>query len=47
VGLWLAIRMQARLEGRPWVRVGTYLRESLGFNNRAVHPPSGGGAAAA
>ena len=37
VGLWLAIRMQAKLEGRPWVRVRTHLRESLGFNNRAAH----------
>src|SRR5689334_9094616 len=37
VGLWLAIRMQARLEGREWVRVRTHLRESLGFNNRAAH----------
>src|SRR3954451_17429302 len=37
VGLWLAIRMQARLEGEPWVRVRTHLRESLGFTNRAAH----------
>ena len=37
VGLWLAIRMQARLEGEEWVRVRTHLRESLGFNNRAAH----------
>ena len=37
VGLWLAIRMQARLEGQEWVRVRTHLRESLGFNNRAAH----------
>src|SRR5947209_327256 len=29
VGLWLAIRMQARLEGQEWVRVRTHLRESL------------------
>src|SRR3954447_3512055 len=32
VGLWLAIRMQARLEGGEWVRVRTHLRESLGFS---------------
>ena len=37
VGLWLAIRMQARLESEEWVRVGTNLRESLGFTNRAAH----------
>ena len=37
VGLWLAIRMQARLEGGEWVRVRTHLRESLGFTNRAAH----------
>ena len=37
VGLWLAIRMQARLEGQEWVRVRTHLRESLGFTNRAAH----------
>ena len=37
VGLWLAIRMQVKLEGKPWVRVRTHLRESLGFNNRAAH----------
>src|ERR671938_107789 len=37
IGLWLAIRMQARLEGEEWVRVRTHLRESLGFNNRAAH----------
>src|SRR3954468_20352881 len=37
VGLWLAIRMQAKLEGREWVRVRTHLRESLGFTNRAAH----------
>src|SRR3954466_14053638 len=37
VGLWLAIRMQTRLEGQEWVRVRTHLRESLGFNNRAAH----------
>src|SRR3954447_1994601 len=37
VGLWLAIRMQARLEGHEWVRVRTHLRESLGFTNRAAH----------
>src|SRR5215218_625664 len=34
VGLWLAIRMQARLERREWVRVRT---QSLGFTNRAAH----------
>src|SRR3954454_12255688 len=34
VGLWLAIRMQARLDGQEWVRVRvrTHLRESLGFS---------------
>ncbi len=37
VGLWMAIRMQARLEGEEWVRVRTHLRESLGFSNRAAH----------
>src|SRR3954470_9242564 len=37
VGLWLAIRMQARLEGEEWVRGRTHLRESLGFTNRAAH----------
>src|SRR4051794_16294621 len=37
VGLWLAIRMQAKLEGNEWVRVRTHLRESLGFTNRAAH----------
>jgi hypothetical protein len=37
VGLWLAIRMQARLERREWVRVRTHLRQSLGFTNRAAH----------
>ena len=37
VGLWLAIRMQAKLKGREWVRVRTHLRESLGFSNRAAH----------
>jgi hypothetical protein len=37
VGLWLAIRMQAKLERRDWVRVRTHLRESLGFTNRAAH----------
>ncbi len=37
VGLWLAIRMQARLERREGVRVRTHLRESLGFTNRAAH----------
>ena len=37
VGLWAAIRMQARLEGEEWVRVRTHLRESLGFSNRAAH----------
>ena len=37
VGLWLAIRMQARLERRDWVRVRTHLRQSLGFTNRAAH----------
>src|SRR5215204_5139934 len=37
LGLWLAIRMQAKLEGREWVRVRTHLRDSLGFTNRAAH----------
>ena len=37
VGLWAAIRMQARLERTDWVRVRTHLRESLGFTNRAAH----------
>jgi hypothetical protein len=37
VGLWLAIRMQARLERREWVRVRTHLRQGLGFTNRAAH----------
>jgi len=37
VGLWLAIRMQAKVEGQQWVRVRTHLRESLGFDNRAAH----------
>jgi hypothetical protein len=37
VGLWLAIRMQAKLERREWVRVRTHLRQSLGFTNRAAH----------
>jgi hypothetical protein len=37
VGLWMAIRLQVRLEGQEWVRVRTHLRESLGFNNRAAH----------
>jgi hypothetical protein len=37
VGLWLAVRMQAKLERREWVRVRTHLRESLGFTNRAAH----------
>ena len=37
VGLWVAIRMQAKLDGEEWVRVRTHLRESLGFNNRAAH----------
>jgi hypothetical protein len=37
VGLWLAIRMQAKLERRDWVRVRTHLRQSLGFTNRAAH----------
>src|SRR4051812_1895186 len=37
VGQWLAIRMQARLEGEEWVRVRTHLRESLGFTNWAAH----------
>ena len=37
VGLWLAIRMQAKVEGQQWVRVRTHLRDSLGFNNRAAH----------
>jgi hypothetical protein len=37
VGLWLAVRMQAKLERREWVRVRTHLRQSLGFTNRAAH----------
>jgi hypothetical protein len=37
VGLWAAIRMQAKLERQPWVRIRTHLRESLGFSNRAAH----------
>src|SRR3954447_14194163 len=37
VGLWLAIRMQAKLEGQEWGRVRTHLRESLGFANRAAY----------
>jgi hypothetical protein len=37
VGLWLAVRMQAKLERREWVRVRAHLRESLGFTNRAAH----------
>jgi hypothetical protein len=37
VGRWLAIRMQAKLERREWVRVRTHLRQSLGFTNRAAH----------
>src|SRR5215216_4690256 len=37
VGLWLAIRMQAKVEGQEWVRVRTHLRQSLGFTNRAAH----------
>src|SRR5919107_4461587 len=37
VGLWLAVRMQAKLERRDWVRVRTHLRHSLGFTNRAAH----------
>ena len=37
VGLWLAIRMQAKLDGGAWVGVRTHLRESLGFTNRAAH----------
>ena len=37
VGLWLAIRMQVKLERREWVRVRTHLRQSLGFTNRAAH----------
>ena len=37
VGLWAAIRMQAKLEGADWVLVRSHLRESLGFNNRAAH----------
>ena len=40
VGLWLAIRMQAKLEGTDWVRVRTHLRDSLGFTNRAAHSRS-------
>jgi hypothetical protein len=35
--MWLAIRMQTKLEGTEWVRVRTHLRESLGFTNRAAH----------
>ncbi len=38
IGLWLAIRMQAKLDGEDWVRVRTHLRQSLDFNNRAAHP---------
>ena len=37
MGLWLAIRMQAKFEGQQWVRVRTHLRDSLGFTNRAAH----------
>jgi hypothetical protein len=37
MGLWLAIRMQAKLERTGWVRVRAHLRESLGFTNRAAH----------
>jgi hypothetical protein len=37
IGLWLAIRMQAKLDGREWVRVRTFLRQDLGFTNRAAH----------
>ena len=37
VGLWLAIRMQAKLESTEWVRVRTHLRVCLGFSNRAAH----------
>ena len=37
VGLWMAIRMQAKLERQDWVRVRTHLRQSLGFTNRAAH----------
>ena len=36
VGLWAAIRMQARLEGEEWMQ--THLREGLGFGNRAAPP---------
>jgi hypothetical protein len=37
VGLWAAIRMQAKFERQPWVRIRTHLRVSLGFTNRAAH----------
>ena len=37
VGLWMAIRMQAKLKNKDWVRVRTHLRESVGFRNRAAH----------
>jgi hypothetical protein len=37
MGLWFAIRMQAKLERQPWVRIRTHLRVSLGFTNRAAH----------
>ena len=40
VGPWLAVRMQAKLERREWVRVRTHLRQSLGFTNRAAHSRS-------
>jgi hypothetical protein len=36
LGLWCAIRMQAKVEKKPWVRVRTPLQESLGFDNRAA-----------
>jgi hypothetical protein len=37
IGLWGAIRMQAKVENHLWVRVRTHIRESLGFDNRAAH----------
>jgi hypothetical protein len=44
-GLWLAIRMQAKLEGNEWVRVRTHLHASLGFTNRAARSRSWSGPA--
>ena len=41
VGLWLAIRMQARLEGQEWVRARTHLRESLGLRQPRGTLPGG------